>query len=180
MIFRGLLQWEAVTKPKLYLLVGYPGAGKTTVSKLIAETTGAVHLWSDVERHKLFAQPTHARQESVQLYEHLNRRAGELLAAGQSVVFDTNFNFAADRRKLRDIATRHGAETIVIWVTVPEEVAKARAVHAAYSRNGYNVSMTEQQFDAIVSKLEAPAEDEKVIKIDGTKLDRETLIALVK
>jgi hypothetical protein len=42
------------------------------------------------------------------------------------------------------------------------------------------VSMSEEQFDAIVSKLEPPRDDEKVIKINGTKLDRETVIALVK
>jgi hypothetical protein len=53
-------------------------------------------------------------------------------------------------------------------------------VHAAYSRNGYSASMSGEQFDAIVAKLEPPAEDEKVIKIDGTKLDREAVINLVK
>jgi len=164
---------------RLYLLVGNPGAGKTTVSKIIAETTGAVHLWSDQERHKMFGQPTHSHQESLQLYEALNKRAGELLASGQSVVFDTNFNFREDRRKLREIAARYDAETVVIWITVPERIAKDRAVHATYSRNGYSSGMTEQQFDDIVAKLEPPAEDEKVIKVDGTKLDRQTVVALL-
>jgi predicted kinase len=169
-----------MTKPKLYLFIGYPGAGKTTVAKIIAETTGAVHLSSDRERHQMFGQPTHSHEESVQLYEALNTRAGELLAAGQSVVFDTNFNFYEDRRKLREIAASHGAETVVIWITVPLDIAKDRAVHAAYSRNGYSASMTEQQFDAIIAKLEPPAKDKKVIKIDGTKLDRPTVVALLR
>jgi predicted kinase len=169
-----------MTKPKLYLFIGYPGAGKTTVAQIIAETTGAVHLSSDRERHQMFGQPTHSHEESVQLYEALNARAGELLAAGQSVVFDTNFNFYEDRRKLREIADRHGAETVIIWITVPMDVAKTRAVHVAYSRNGYRASMTEQQFDNIVAKLEPPAKDEKIIKIDGAKLDRPTVVALLR
>jgi len=95
-----------MAKPKLYLLIGYPGAGKTTISKLIASTTGATHLWADVERHKLFGKPTHSQAESLKLYDYLNQEAEKLLAAGHSVVFDTNFNFHDDRQKLREIAGR--------------------------------------------------------------------------
>ncbi len=168
-----------MSKPTLYLFIGYPGAGKTTVAKIIAEATGAVHLWSDRERHKLFEQPTHSKQESLTLYDNLNRRTEEQLAVGQSVVFDTNFNFYADRRKLRDIATRQGAETLIIWIVIPIQIAKDRAVHADYSRNGYEAQMTEQQFDAITAKLEPPGKDEKVIKIDGTKLDRQEVIRIL-
>lgn len=168
-----------MNKPKLYIFIGYPGAGKTTAAQIIAESTGAVHLWADHERHQLFDQPTHSEQESLQLYDQLNRQAEELLATGQSVVFDTNFNFYADRQKLRNIAARHGAETIVIWMVTPESIAKERAVYTTTGRNGYDAGMSEEKFKAIVSKLEAPAKDEKVIKIDGTKLDRQELISLV-
>jgi len=163
-------------KPKLYLLVGYPGAGKTTLSRLIAERTGAVHIWADVERHKLFGEATHSQAESLKLYEYLNEEVEKLLAAGYSVVFDTNFNFRVDRDLLREIASRHGAESIVIWIQVPKDAAKQRVVNKIDKRNGYMVAMTEEQFDAITSKLEPPRDDENVIKIDGTKFDREELL----
>jgi hypothetical protein len=39
--------------------------------------------------------------------------------------------------------------------------------------------MTEEHFDELVSKLEPPAEDEKVIKVDGLKLDKDTVLALI-
>ena len=166
-------------KPKLYLFIGYPGAGKTTVSKLIADHTGAVHVWADAERHKLFKHPTHSLQESLELYDRLNRRAGQLLAAGKSVVYDTNFNFYADRQKMREIAERNGAETVLIWIALPKATAKQRAVNATDTRNGYSVAMTEDQFDAIVNKLEPPTRNEKFIKIDGLKLDRQKVMSLV-
>lgn len=168
-----------MAKLTLYLLIGYPGAGKTTVATIIHEATGAVHLWSDIERHKMFGHPTHSKEESIKLYDELNRRTETLLAEGKSVVFDTNFNFCDDRRKLRDIADRQGAETVVIWITVPEKVARHRAVDQGVKRNGYHTRMTEEAFDKIVSKLEVPDKDEKVIKIDGTKLDRQTVMTLL-
>lgn len=168
-----------MTKPKLYMFIGYPGAGKTTVSKIIADNTGAAHLWADRERHKMFDRPTHSQQESLRLYDDLNKRAEQFLAAGRSVVFDTNFNFYADRQKLRDIADRQGAETVIVWIVTPKEAAKIRAVNTTDSRNGYNAGMTEEQFDSIVAKLEPPTEDEKVIKIDSAKLDPQTVLALL-
>jgi len=156
---------------RLYLLIGYPGAGKTTVAKEIAKATGAKHLWADAERHKLFTNPTHSHEESTQLYDRLNDATEYLLSTGKSVVFDTNFNFLADREKLRQIAKRHNAETVIIWVSTPAEVAKQRAVHSGDIRNGYMATMDEEHFDSIVAKLEPPTKDENFIKIDGTNLD---------
>jgi predicted kinase len=166
-------------KPTLYLLVGYPGAGKTTAAKILHEATGAVHLWTDVERHKMFDRPAHSQDESIKLYDELNRRTGELLAKGQSVIFDTNFNFHKDRQKLHDIAARHGADTVVVWIDIPKHLAKERTVDSDRRRNGYHTRMTEEEFDRMVAKLEPPSKDEKVIKIDGAKLDRQALLALL-
>jgi len=165
----------------LYLMVGYPGAGKTTVARWIAERTGAVHLWADVERNRLFTSPTHSEAESNRLYQLLNERTAQLLGQGKSVVFDTNFNHYADRQLLREIADRNKAETLVVWVCTPTATARERAVHSKVVRNGYDFAMTGDQFDAIAAKLEPPRpEDEKIIKIDGTKLDAEDVMRLIK
>jgi predicted kinase len=167
-------------KPVLYLFVGYPGAGKTTISQLIKHTAGAVHIWADLERHKMFPEPTHSQTESRALYDTLNERTAELLKSGKSVIFDTNFNHRADRDLLRKIATEAGAETVIVWITTPRETAKQRAVHDRIVRNGYDYVMDEAQFDAIADKLEPPTEDEKVLKIDGTHIDPEQVKHILK
>lgn len=166
-------------KPTLYLFIGYPGAGKTTVAKVLAEETGAVHLWADHERHKMFEKPTHSTSESRKLYDRLNEWTEQLLSEGRSVIFDTNFNFYADRQKLREIAVRQGADALVIWMNTPEATARQRAVSSDAIRNGYEVSMSEEKFNEIVRKLEPPREDEKVIKIDGTKIDKNEVMTLL-
>jgi predicted kinase len=163
-------------KPTLYLFVGAPGAGKTTVAQRLTEKTGAVHLWADRTRRDMFDIPTHAAEESRELYEHLNEETSHLLASGMSVIFDTNFNYRADRDYLRHIADKQGVPTVIIWLITPVELARKRATDTTHLRNGYDAAMTEQQFDTIVCKLEEPTEDEHPVKIDGTTLDWEQAV----
>lgn len=73
--------------PVLYLMLGYPGAGKTTTAKTIHELTGAVHLWADKIRNERYPHPTHSHKENIELYDYLNELTAELLATGQSVIF---------------------------------------------------------------------------------------------
>lgn len=168
-----------MSRPILYYFVGYPGAGKTTISEIIHKQTGAKHIWADQERNRIFANPTHSEEESRQLYEKLNTAAEYLLSNGKSVIYDTNFNYANDRQKMRDIAAEHGAEAILIWVTTPKNTAKKRAVHPSIIRNGYDYHMSSEEFEKIVKKLQKPSEDEKAIKIDATKFDEKTVERLL-
>ena len=160
-----------MSEPTLYLLVGYPGSGKTTTSRVIHELTGAAHIWADRERQRLFGNPTHSQQESDELYARLNERTGQLLAAGTSVVFDTNFSFRKDRDYLRQIASRAGARTVLLWLHVAPELARDRATHHTHaSDNGYDNTMSGTTFERIVSHLEPPTDDELPITLDGTQI----------
>lgn len=165
-------------RPILYLFIGYPGAGKTTVAKLLVVHTGGVHLWADHERRRMFIKPTHLNEESRQLYDQLNYQADQLLKDGKTVIFDTNFNFYKDREHLRRIAESRGAETKLIWVTTDRDTARKRAVGGEdITSTRVLGDMTDAEFNAIADKLEVPLETEKVIKIDGTKLDEKSLLA---
>lgn len=161
-----------MAKPVLYLFVGIPGAGKTTIAKLIQEATGATHLWADQERQAMFDTVCHSQQESQALYEHLNDRTADLLETGNSVIFDTNFNYCKDRDHLRSLAEKHGATTQIIWMTTPVDVARDRALHEHHrDRNGYDSTMTAQDFDRLIDHLEPPTAHENFITIDGTNID---------
>ena len=160
-----------MSKPKLYLFVGYPGAGKTTVAKYIAQESGAAHLWADSIRRERFSEPTYTHEENIQLYNHLNELTGELLRAGNSVLFDTNFNFYKDREHLRHIAAEHGADTVLVWMTTPVETAKHRATEEHHQDHHRALGvMSSEEFDRIAGNLQPPTEDEHAIEIDGTNL----------
>lgn len=164
-------------RPRLYLFIGYPGAGKTTIAHLIEDATDAVHLWADHARQDMFPVVTHSKEESEQLYTYLNNKADQLLSAGKSVIFDTNFNYRRDRDRLRAIATKRSADTLVIWMQTPVEIARERALHGSQrDRNRYDEVMSAAQFSDLICRLEAPGKDEVFITIDGSDID----IAAVK
>ncbi len=163
-------------KPTLYLFVGHPGAGKTTIAQLIAKRTGAVHLWADRIRSELFENPTHSRQESKVLYDKLNAETAAWLKMGKSVVFDTNFNFYDDRQLLRQIADNNGAQTVLVWVTTPKDVSRKRAVTMSDSRpTRLFGNMPLSDFERMAGNLQPPRSEERAITIDGSDLQDNTV-----
>lgn len=161
-------------------MVGYPGSGKTTTSKIIHKKTGATHLWADRERNAMFPNPSHDHEENLKLYAELNRKAKQLLEEGKSVIFDTNFNFYKDRKKLRVVAAKAGARSVVVWLTTAKELARERATqHALDGEHGHNRvwgNMTVAQFERIAGNLQAPNEGEQPIKLDGTNLHESDVV----
>lgn len=165
-----------MNKPILYLMLGYPGAGKTTAAKAIHQLTGAVHLWADKIRNERYSHPTHSHQENLELYSYLNELAAELLATGQSVVFDTGFNFYKDREHLRRIAEKHDADTRLVWVQTKVDLARQRATHESHAqRNTYPQVMPAEQFNRISGDFEPPERGEKYVAMDGINITPETV-----
>lgn len=157
-------------KTTLYLMVGYPGAGKTTVANLIAKITGAEHLWTARERLSRFGTPKeqYTTDENKELYSNLNQKAKDFLESGKSVVFDTSFNYKKDRDKLRKIAHESGAETKVVWVQTPRIIAQTRATEDAHLQETRILGdMSEGNFNRLSDNLEKPSDDEKPIVIEG-------------
>ncbi len=167
-------------KPVLYLMLGYPGAGKTTTAKVIAQITGAEHLWADQERRRKFDVPSYTHGENLKLYKELNLFADKMLAEGKSVIFDTNFNFHKDREHLREIATRHGADTKLIWVTTPKDIARNRATKNAHLQKTRVLgNMPAHSFERMSNNLQPPQNNEKYIRVDGTKVSEAYIRSLL-
>ena len=117
-----------MAQPTLYLMLGYPGAGKTTTAEIIAKLTGAVHLASDRLRLELFPNPQFTEAEHETVYKVLNQRTNRLLSKGQSVIYDANLNRYAYRAEKYNICRGTGSRPVLIWVRVDRALAKQRAM----------------------------------------------------
>lgn len=159
---------------KLYLLMGLPGAGKTTVAKVIEELTGAIRLSSDEARLMIWPEPDFSGEEHFQLYEYLDDQTTMLLEAGKSVVYDANLNRFEHRQEKYNLAEKLGVETILCWVKTPEEIALQRRItESSHHKLVPKHEDPESMFKRIAGVIEEPHKTEVYIEFDGTKITPE-------
>lgn len=159
----------------IYMMLGYPGAGKTTTARIIAKLTGAVHLSSDKIRLELFPQPNFTPEEHTELYKEIDKRTKELLSAGRDVIYDANLNRYIHRKEKYDICKGTNAQPKLIWVKTPVNVAKGRALHGNRQHLVPLNEAPEQMFKRLVGVFEEPLSSEPYISIDGTKVSEESV-----
>lgn len=123
---------------RLALVGGLPGTGKTTLGGALADRFGAVLLSSDRVRKELagidpagpagapFREGLYSEQHTAQTYAELLRRAGMLLARGESVVLDASWTAARDRAGAADLARRTSSDLVALRCHVAGETANRR------------------------------------------------------
>ena len=93
--------------PKLTVLMGAPGAGKSTYAK----GTGAHVVTTDAGRA--------GRQAPGEILHNAYREINAALAAGKNVVFDTTGSNPAVRKAAATIAQKHGAQLAARVIDTP-------------------------------------------------------------
>lgn len=164
---------------RLYMMMGYPGAGKTTTANVLHELTGAVHLSSDAMRSVLFVEPDFSEQEHATLYEHLDKTTVDLLKAGQDVIYDANLNRLQHRQEKYAICEQAGAEPVLLWLKTPRDMAKERAGHMSRQHLWPPNTTPEQLFEHVANVIEEPGANERYTEVDGTKVTPEYIKELL-
>ena len=168
--------------PVLILLYGFPGSGKTYFSRQFGTEVQAAHLEEDRIRHELFEKPRFTKQENYALGRIMEYMAGEFLAAGISVVYDTNAMRVAQRRNLRDMARNHKATAVTVWFQVDPDTAFIR-------NNKRDRRKTDDRFAAgygpdafreLASHMQHPETTEDFIVISGKHSFPSQLSGVVK
>ncbi len=157
------------TKPLLVLLYGLPGSGKTAFSRQIGEQLAVAHVEGDRIRAELFENPTYSKEENHIVASLMTYMTTEFLKAGVSVIFDTNAMRTAHRRALRNLATKVGAETVLLWLQVDPDSAFNRAARRDRRKHDdhYAQEMTPDIFRQMIGGMQNPEIIERHIVLSG-------------
>jgi hypothetical protein len=124
--------------PRLVLMFGLSGSGKSWLAEQLAPRVDAIHIRSDVERKRLVGLPERQRTNSAlergiytpalsaRVYERLAECADQALAGGYTVIVDAAFHRRRDRTGFRALGARHGAEVHLIHCRAPPKVLETR------------------------------------------------------
>jgi predicted kinase len=170
-------------KPILYMMLGIPGSGKTSVSEYIADITKAVHISSDQFRKHMFDNPENITEtEHDQIYSMLDYIATQILKSGKSVIYDANLNQYVHRQEKYAICARTGAAPKLIWVKTDKEIARLRATEHADRHPEHRPfgNMRPETFERLLEQMEEPRNDEKATIIKGDEINISEIKTTIK
>lgn len=141
------LAWSyagGVAHPTLFVAMGLPATGKTSLASALARHLGLVHLSSDRVRKELahrastehgddaFRHGMYSAAMTRRTYTTLHRRAARWLRRGQSVVLDATYGNPAERAAIRRLAKRTQVPLRVLVCEADEATLKARLAARAH------------------------------------------------
>lgn len=124
-------------QPRLFVIGGLPGTGKSTVAAAWSQRFGVRHLRSDVIRKEMTGAPMAAHRSAVEsgiyteeqtrrTYRELMNRAAPLLRGGHSVVIDATFTRRWQRSHAATLARKTGARLVQAECRAPAGVVRRR------------------------------------------------------
>jgi predicted kinase len=149
----GVIQDDRVAT--LFLIVGLPGAGKTTRAKELAAQHRALRLTPDEWMIPLFGDSMADGKRFV-LEGRLISVALQVLRLGTSVVLDFGLWGRDERSALRWLARTAGASCRVVYLPVDKDAQLARIAHRQATTPHLTFPMTGTDVDAWREQFQVP------------------------
>ncbi|MFI2105565.1 AAA family ATPase [Isoptericola sp. NPDC019693] len=151
--------------PSLVLLCGPAGAGKSAHARRYAADGFAVASVDEIAwaagHPAVHPLPDDAARRVA---DALRSRVETLLAEGRDVAVDSSFWSRASRDEYRALGATHGADTLVVYVETPRDVALAR-VAARTAAHPHDVVLAPETAAAFHDGFEVPTPDEGPLQV---------------
>jgi predicted kinase len=150
----------------IYLIVGLPGAGKTTRAKELEISESALRLTPDEWQMAIFDGDDSSRWRTKERADHRDRIEGKLVetgmraaALGMDVVFDFGFWGKDERSALRWIAGTLGAAAHVVYLPINLDEQRRR-IRDRYDNEPGQFRMDDADLEQWHRQFQAPDHDE--------------------
>ncbi len=166
---------------RLDITHGLSGSGKSTITRTLMQTPGAIRLRSDIERKRIAGIDALASSQSAvgqnlyssditqQTYHRLSALAGSLLDAGWPVVVDATFIARWQRDLLHEQALAHGVPFHILDFQVPIATLRDRIQkRASTGRDASEAGLDVLQHQLDTEQALAPEEQIHVTPINAT------------
>ena len=112
--------------PKLLMLAGLPGSGKSRFAREVTSRCPFLTLESDRLRKSLVGKPEYTPAEHRRVFDACHRLLDEFLSRGYPLLFDATNATERNRRPIYAIAQKRGSPLAVAVVTAPPGVVRQR------------------------------------------------------
>jgi predicted kinase len=154
------------TTPTLYVMVGLPAAGKTTMARHIETEHSALRFTPDEWMIPLFGDSMAHGKRNV-LEGRFIATALRALSLGFSVVLDFGVWARVERTALRWLASTVGADCKLVYIAIDEAEQSDRINQRSATSPESTFPMTQEDLDVYRKTFQIPDEDE----LSGNELD---------
>jgi aminoglycoside phosphotransferase family enzyme/predicted kinase len=163
--------------PRLIVMTGLAGSGKTTVARRLGREDGVVAR-TDAVRRQVAGVPWHYRSQggfgeglytpeiTARTYARCLEIARELLAAGFTVILDGVYGRRAERDDARALAGEVGVPVQILWCDAPEGVLRERLRQRAERAHDLSEAR-EDILDLQRAEYESPAGEPYIVRTAG-------------